>query len=357
MCSTPTRFSRAECGTENGKSKKQNCRPKRRAARYHRATVAETFIFLLSHFNFGRLRQEKTKIANLTRMTSNIISRPVHENLDTAFVHLAALVRYLQARNFTGRIHVELDEYDADVFLQADAAPRVRETDHATGRTAEGDAALQRLLVRAREAGGLVSVYEESAEDSLAPDDTSPANVSMGGSVVHAANRNASHRAGESIQAATSPHANDPKAAVNSASEGALAWDELGRVSGELVAAIERAVASTGADFNAHFRRTRLALADDYAFLDPSSGRLDYKPGGTLQLHAGKLDAKTYVAGISECLRRVVDRLAAQSGDGGKALRERVALELAVLARRRQTALARAQFTAQLERIAGTRVM
>lgn len=272
-------------------------------------------------------------------MTSNTISRPVHENLDTAFVNVAALVRYLQVRKFTGRIHVELDEYDADVFLQADAALRVRETDHATGRTAEGDAALQRLLVRAREAGGLVSVYEESAD------------------------RDAPHHAGESIQAATPPHTampphtNDPQAAVDSAADGALTWDELARVSGELIAAVERAVASTGADFNAHFRQTRLALADDYAFLDPSSGRFDYKPGGTVQLNAGKLDAKTYVAGVSECLRRVVDRLGAPSGDGGKALRERVALELAVLARRRQTALARAQFTTQLDRIAGTRVL
>lgn len=286
-------------------------------------------------------------------MTSNTISRPVHENLDTAFINVAALVRYLQARKFTGRIHVELDEYDADVFLQADAPTHVRETDHATGRTAEGDAALQRLLVRAREAGGLVSVYEELAEQSLAPDAVSRANVSMSGSVINAANRNAPLRTGESLQAATPP----TNAAVNSAAEQALAWDELARVSGELIAAVERAVASTGADFNAHFRQTRLALADDYAFLDPSSGRLDYKTGGTVQLNAGKLDAKTYVAGVSECLRRVVDRLGAPSGDGGKALRERVALELAVLARRRQTALARAQFTTQLDRIAGTRVL
>jgi hypothetical protein len=55
-------------------------------------------------------------------------------------------------------------------------------------------------------------------------------------------------------------------------------------------------------------------------------------------------------------LRRVVDRISAQSGDGGNSVRERVSLELAVLARRRQTALARARFTPQLERIAGTRV-
>ena len=36
--------------------------------------------------------------------------RAVHQNLDTAYVNLAALVRHLQQRDFTGRVHVELDE-------------------------------------------------------------------------------------------------------------------------------------------------------------------------------------------------------------------------------------------------------
>lgn len=297
-------------------------------------------------------------------MTSNTTAPFIHENLDTAFVNLAALVRYLQARKFTGHIHIELDDYDADVFLNADASPSVRETDHATGRTAVGDAALQRLLVRAREAGGLLSVYEESAAALLAPNDASKANVPAGGNVIEAANGNALHLAGESLQSATTthtvtppPHTSDSKTVVDSAADDALTWDELARVSGEVIAAVERAAASAGADFNQHFRQTRLALADDYAFLDPSSGRFDYKPGGTVQLHAGKLNEKTYVSGVSECLRRVVDRISAQSGDGGNSIRERVVLELAVLARRRQTALARAQFTQQLERIAGTRVL
>ncbi len=39
----------------------------------------------------------------------------LHENLDTAYVNLAALLRYLQQRDFTGRIQIELDEYDGDI--------------------------------------------------------------------------------------------------------------------------------------------------------------------------------------------------------------------------------------------------
>lgn len=281
------------------------------------------------------------KIANLIRMALNQIPRIVHENLDTAFVNLAALLRYLQARKFTGRIHVELDEYDADLFLNGDAAPRVRETDHASGRTAEDEAALQRLLVRAREAGGLVSVYEETAGEIAY--NAGSTNVSMN---ENAANLDAGR-------------ANAKTIVSDVATEDAEAWDELARVSGELIAAVSRAVASTGADFDTHFSQTRLALADDYPFLDPALGNFEYRDDGAIELRAGKLDARVYVSGVTECLRRVVDRLAAQSRDnnGGKSFRERVALELAVLARRRQTALARTQFIPQLERIAGTRVL
>ncbi|MEA2172739.1 MAG: hypothetical protein QOD00_331, partial [Blastocatellia bacterium] len=81
---------------------------------------------------------------------------PVHENLDTAYVNLGALLRYLQAREFTGRVHIELEEYDADVFLNGKESPRVRETDHTTGRAGEGEEALRRLMVRASSPGGLV---------------------------------------------------------------------------------------------------------------------------------------------------------------------------------------------------------
>jgi len=274
-------------------------------------------------------------------MTLNATSRPVHENLDTAFVNLAALLRYLQARKFTGHIHVELDEYDADVFLNADAVPRVRETDHASGRTAEDDAALQRLLVRAREAGGIVSVYEETAAEMA--DNTNSANVSTNEKVAY-------------LDAA---RASAKTVVSDVATDEAESWNELARVSGELIAAVGRAAAITGADFNAYFREMRLALADDYPFLDPALRNFEYSGDGVIELRAGKLEARVYVSGITECLRRVVDRLATQSRDnnGGKSVRERVALELAVLVRRRQTALARTQFIPQLDRIAGTRVL
>lgn len=252
-------------------------------------------------------------------------SRPVHENLDTTYVNLAALVRYLQQRNFNGWIHVELDEYDADVFLNNGEPPRVRETNHATARTSEGEAALQRLLVRAGEPGGLISIYEGVREEIASDEDSLTASA-------------------RAAQAETEKTNGSPEE---------MDWDELVRLSGELIATVERAALSTGVNFTTLFRAVRLGLADDYSFLDPGTGRFEYG-NGTAQLRA-KPTAKAYVSGVGEALRAVVNKIS--TGPRAQSVRERVALELAVLARRRQSQLAKFKFTPQLDRIAGTRVL
>jgi hypothetical protein len=73
-----------------------------------------------------------------------------------------------------------------------------------------------------------------------------------------------------------------------------------------------------------------------------------------VQLHV-KPSENAYVSGISEALRRVVNKIS--TGARAQSVRERVALELAVLSRRRQSQLAKFKFTPQLDRIAGTRVL
>jgi hypothetical protein len=250
--------------------------------------------------------------------------RPVHENLDTAYVNLAALLRYLQQRAFEGQIHIELSEYDADIFLSADGEPRVSETNHMTGRQAEGEEALQRLLVRAIEPGGLVSVYERIVEER-----------------------------GAEVAAPSSSDSTEASAVSTDGMDEEKDWQELVQLSGELIATVERAALSAGADFNGIFRAVRLSMADDYPFLDPSAGRFEYA-NGAVSLRA-QPSASAYVSSVSEAMRRVVDKIA--TGPRRATLRERVALELAVLARRRQSQLAKFKFAPQLDRIAGTRVL
>ncbi|MGB9180543.1 MAG: hypothetical protein WCB68_15020 [Pyrinomonadaceae bacterium] len=248
----------------------------------------------------------------------------IYKNLDTAYVNLAALLRYLQQRGFNGRVHVLLDEYDADVQLKAGSDPLVREKDHTTGRLADGEAALQRLLVRAREAGGLISVYEDVSDEQ------------------------ASEAASELQVAARADEAH----AHESPSEESE-WNKLLKASGDLIGAVERAALGAGADFEKIFRAARFELADDYPFLDPSSTLFHYA-NGVAELQKMQ-NMKMFVAGMTECLRRVVNLAA--SGPRGRSARERVALALAVLARRQHSKLEHFGFSQQLERIAGTKVL
>ena len=259
-------------------------------------------------------------------MTETVPSA-VNENMDTAYVNLTALLRYLQLREFAGRVHVELIEYEADVYLKPHDAPRVREMDHSTGQEAEGAEALRHLLARSGESGGLVSVYageEETVEGANMPLPLPNLAIEFG----------------LESDAEISPEDQE--------------WHELVNTSGELIAAIERASQSTDTDFETLFRGARLALSDDYFFLDPLTERFEYETGGIVRVHA-RPSPDAYVASICECLKRVVSRMA--TGERSGRLRERVALELAILARRRQSQLTRFKFLQQFDRIAGTRVL
>src|SRR5207249_8174916 len=118
---------------------------------------------------------------------------------------------------------------------------RVREVDHAAGRRAEGEAAMRRLLVRATEGGGLISVYEGRHEEMQ--EERPPATTTT-------TTAPASREAGEE----TADEARDQL-------QEEIEWQDLLRISGELVAAVERAALSMGADFAAFFREARLELA------------------------------------------------------------------------------------------------
>jgi hypothetical protein len=255
--------------------------------------------------------------------------RALHENLDTAYVNLAALLRYLQQRDFTGRVHVELDEYDGDIYLTAREAVNARERDHVTGREDVGQSALQRILVRASEPGGRVSVYEGVGGEA-----SDAAQARAGSAAAGAAGKSGAGAAGTRTQ------------------------EEIDRrnvlqLSGEVIAAVERGVAAaSNENFAAHFQTARREIADDYPFLVSLAECVEYERGEA-RLRRGT-DVEKFVAGTSESLRRVVERVAS-TGERARGVRREVARELAALAERRPRALTRFGFTPQLERIAGLR--
>jgi len=125
------------------------------------------------------------------------------------------------------------------------------------------------------------------------------------------------------------------------------------KASGELIGGVERALTGAGADFASLFNAARLELADYYTFLDPLSGEFNYA-NSVVNLSV-EMPESSYIVGLTEALSRVVDRVA--TGDYARRVRERVALELFSVARKRKEILARSGFQPQLDRIAGTKVI
>lgn len=287
-------------------------------------------------------------------------SRVIHENLDTSFVNLWSLLRSLTQRGFIGRVHVELKDYSADVFMTGSNTPLVHEIDRAAGTETLEQAALHRLVLRARESSGSISVFEGADEAVIERSAPAPEPIPESAAIDEAEPPSAppietAHQIDEppmETARITSNSANEPLAApADDDSEGTIADSEILKASGELIGSIERALA--GADFGSLFRATRLELADDYTFLDPLSNGFEY--ANSVVILAGESLPNSYVAGLSEALRRVVDKAAA--GERARRVRERVALELALLARRQKTLWSRSGFYTQFDRIAGTKVI
>jgi hypothetical protein len=246
------------------------------------------------------------------------------EHLNTSYVNLAALLKYLREQNFSGSIHVALDQYEAEIFLKGSGSAAAFEIDRDSGVPTHSEGAMERALVHAREPGGTLTVYEGK---------TQPGSTNG--------------RAAEPAKPALA----DQIPIASALPTEQVDWDGLFRVSGDLIAAVERAVKSVGADFGTNFRTACIAAGDDYPFMDPTASNFNYA-NGTVGLDE-RPGAGVYVTGLSECLRRTVNKLAIDKE--GKRFRERVAVELAVTARMRPNGLG--DFKVQLDRIAGTRVL
>jgi hypothetical protein len=276
--------------------------------------------------------------------TENVPTRVLYQDLDTSFVNLWGLLRYLSQQTFVGRVHVELNDYAADVFLDGREMPLVHEVDHAAGTDVLEEAALHRLVLRVRESAGKISVYQ-GADEAVTPDRSADA---------PGVEKTASAATPEVMRSATAKEDEGvTESTLAGDSTSAADLDQTIKLGGELIAAVEQAVTAQGANFAGLFQQARVALGDDYPFLDPMSGALHYE-NSSLTMMDGNAP-QGFVAGISEELRRVVDQLAI--GDRARRARERVALELARVARKNGDVIAASGFREQLDRIAGTKVI
>lgn len=281
---------------------------------------------------------------------------PLYENLDTTFVNLWSLLRNLSQREFIGRVHVESKDYAADIFLNGSSTPLVREIDRAAGTDIMEEGALHRVVLRARETPGTISVHEGAPEAS--PQEDSPTRVD-GSSDKSTQPAKTDDIEPAELPAPVAPLQVDQSSPAKQIDEDIYPtgsykdWPAILSTTGELIGAVERAVNASGENFNSLLAAIRLELADDYSFLDPIVDAFAYENGvATL---TQEIPVRIFVAAISETLRRIVNRVAV--GDRARRVRERMALEMLTVARARAEVLDRSGFQAQLDRIAGTRVM
>ncbi len=274
-------------------------------------------------------------------------NRPLYENLDTSFVNLSALVRYLRHREFVGQIKIELNNYQAEIVLVEGNKLRVREHDKISGRVAEGEEAFQRILIRAREVGGTIHVFQEvgkvlevkavkevkkiaevqKVKIAAVPNVTneSPAPIPkpvepIPKPAIAAQTQNGSATKVVKISDVAKkpvPIANHPKFPFDLGNKSdkktrntqlsAQDWQNLLALTGELLGTIDESLATAKLDFKLAFSKARSEISADYPFLHPSANNFDYKAGKVTMQE--QVNAKLFVTSIIESLRRILDKL------------------------------------------------
>lgn len=233
-------------------------------------------------------------------------NRPIHENLDTSFVNLSALVKYLRRRQFVGNVRVELSGYEADIVLTAENGLKVREHDQITGRIAEGEEALQRLLIRAREPGGIIHVYQtvEETEKPLPIIEEKPVAVTL-----PQAKKADEDALKSNLKLPKFPFelSNRVEAKAKQTHLSPSEWNMLLDLTSELLRTIDKSLAEANLNFSTAFEKARIEISGDYPFLSPISGVFDYKNGKVSMEE--QVSPMLFIASINETLRRILEKL------------------------------------------------
>lgn len=244
-------------------------------------------------------------------------NRPIHENLDTSFVNLSALVKYLRRRQFVGNVRVELSSYEAEIVLTAENGLKVREHDRITGRISDGEEALRRLLIRAREPGGIIHVYQ-TVEETVKPIVEKPASMIEEKPIVKQKAIAVNQLQPKQITTdVPKPNLKLPKfpfelsnrveAKARQINLSPTEWQQLLDLTGELLQTIDKSLAAVNLHFPTAFEKARIEISGDYPFLSPISGVFDYK-NGKISMEE-QVSASLFVASINETLRRILEKL------------------------------------------------
>lgn len=298
-------------------------------------------------------------------------SYPIHENLDTSFINLSALIKYLRRKHFAGSISLELGDYAAEIRFGENDDVTARENDRVSGRVGEGEEALQRILIRARQPGGVINVYRHLTENPAVFNDHATRREENSAAVQRDQTVPVSPLEKKSLPPQINPVADSPghipakqnlsapqipfrltNSVETKAKPGVLAppeWQALLDLTGELLGTIDRSLAEDGLNFKTAFFKASAEIVQDYPFLHRGKGVVDYEQGKITM--SEQISATVFVNGIMEILRRIMEKLGANPNFSE--IYRRTVQEILALVHRRKSIYDKFSITAPLEKIIG----
>ena len=218
---------------------------------------------------------------------------PIHQNLNTSFVNITALVRYLRGLQFVGSIRVELSSYEADIIFTTSNTIIAREYDHIAGRISHGQQALQRILIRAKEPHGRIHVYR-SGEGTAGQEgsifiDKSIARGARAMAVSHGGTR--------------SKHPGFRFVTAMSETENALMLSTLS----ELLRIIDESLSNEKLSFAVAFSNACKTIAPNYPFMSNEKKAIVYE-NGKIRV-ASKAESSSVASAVFAALRPIFVRL------------------------------------------------
>jgi hypothetical protein len=272
-----------------------------------------------------------------------------HKNLNTSYINLSALLRFLQQQNFVGSIHLEAKGYEADVFFTKADGLKVRENDHIAGRISVGNDVLAQILIRAHEPDGIINVYDEieketasgksddeletvltevekaqtSTEDQVEPFELSFSETEKETESTEEIAPIKPVSLKEKLGLPNLPFSFRKKNAkkipkeiteipkveiIESPKEEDFSpdWHELLDLIGEILQTVENSLAESNLNFVWVFDRVRENVFEEYPFLHPNSTVFEYKNGKVLM--SEQINNNLFIASIAESLRLLLEK-------------------------------------------------
>jgi hypothetical protein len=221
--------------------------------------------------------------------------QPIHQNLNTSFVNVGALVRYLRSLQFVGSVRIELASYEAEIVFTESNTIRAREYDHIAGRISHGEHALQRILIRAKEPHGRIGVYK-ATEGNSGHDDGS---VFVDKAIMSGAREMAANKGGTVMNTSLGHEL----VLSSRDSENALVLAALS----ELLLVIDESLALGNLSFQAAFSVACDGIAPQFPFMQRSRAAIVYNKG-EIKLNV-EADVDLVSSAVFAALRPIFRRL------------------------------------------------